>query len=311
MTGLKRWWRLGALVAGVLLAAGAGAAPAGGQVIDARDAQIARLQADVADRDALIQAQESLLNVYRCMFDIDTELVPGGCPDDDQPPPTPTPTPTPSPTPEEDPSEDPVEDAEIPEGTIEAQWEQLRECNADGNYQHANPNGANFGVYEFTQATWNRLAGLHHPRLVGVVPNEADPADQDRMAYLLYEEQGWTPWPTCGASLPSLLPGATPTPTPDPSEFPAIPAGTTQEQWDQLIACESGGNYRAYNPAGPYLGAFQFNQATWNGVASRHYPSLVGVDPRDASAADQHRMAYALYGERGWQPWPTCGAPFR
>ena len=34
---------------------------------------------DVAVRDELIAAQEALLNVYRCGFDIDTELVPGGC----------------------------------------------------------------------------------------------------------------------------------------------------------------------------------------------------------------------------------------
>ncbi|MYB10055.1 MAG: hypothetical protein F4Y28_08765 [Acidimicrobiia bacterium] len=36
---------------------------------------------DIAARDRLIQEQEALLNVYRCMFDIDTQLVPGGCVD--------------------------------------------------------------------------------------------------------------------------------------------------------------------------------------------------------------------------------------
>lgn len=30
-------------------------------------------------RDDLIAAQEKLLNTYRCMFNIDTQLVPGGC----------------------------------------------------------------------------------------------------------------------------------------------------------------------------------------------------------------------------------------
>ena len=34
---------------------------------------------DVTVRDELIAAQEALLNVYRCGFDIDTELVPDGC----------------------------------------------------------------------------------------------------------------------------------------------------------------------------------------------------------------------------------------
>lgn len=38
-------------------------------------------QADVQARDELIFAQESLLNVYRCRFDIDVQIVPGGCVD--------------------------------------------------------------------------------------------------------------------------------------------------------------------------------------------------------------------------------------
>ncbi|WP_420432375.1 hypothetical protein [Candidatus Poriferisocius sp.] len=37
-------------------------------------------------RDGLITQQEALLNVYRCLFDIDTELVPGGCADTAQAP---------------------------------------------------------------------------------------------------------------------------------------------------------------------------------------------------------------------------------
>ena len=36
---------------------------------------------DIAIRDQLIANQEALLNVYRCQFDIDTELVPNGCQD--------------------------------------------------------------------------------------------------------------------------------------------------------------------------------------------------------------------------------------
>ena len=36
-------------------------------------------QTDIDVRDKLIQVQEALLNVYRCQFDVDTQLVPGGC----------------------------------------------------------------------------------------------------------------------------------------------------------------------------------------------------------------------------------------
>ena len=38
-------------------------------------------QNDIEVRDGLIQNQEALLNVYRCRFDVDTEIVPGGCVD--------------------------------------------------------------------------------------------------------------------------------------------------------------------------------------------------------------------------------------
>ena len=38
-------------------------------------------QQDIEVRDGLIQSQEALLNTYRCRFDIDTEVVPGGCVD--------------------------------------------------------------------------------------------------------------------------------------------------------------------------------------------------------------------------------------
>ena len=302
----RLWYRSAALAGVVALALGASSS-AGGQAPDERDALIARQVALIDEQATLIVAQESLLNDYRCLFDIDTQLVPNGCPDQTQPTPVPTatvsPTVTATPTPEE-----PTTVPELPSGTTEEQWEQLRQCNANGNYQHANSNGVNFGAYEFRQPSWDDLARRHYPHLVGVSPSEAAPADQDRMAYALYEERGWAPWPACDPSLTS----PSETPTTQPTEAaPEIPAGTTEAQWEQLRQCESTGYYRAYNSSGPYYGAYQFNQPTWDGVAGRHYPRLVGVDPRDAAPADQDRMAYALYGERGWQPWPHCGAPFR
>ena len=43
-------------------------------------------QHDIDTRDRLIQSQEALLNAYRCRFDIDTHIVPGGCGDPDTAP---------------------------------------------------------------------------------------------------------------------------------------------------------------------------------------------------------------------------------
>ena len=39
------------------------------------------LKAAIEKRDGLIASQESLLNAYRCLFDVDTHIVPGGCTD--------------------------------------------------------------------------------------------------------------------------------------------------------------------------------------------------------------------------------------
>jgi muramidase (phage lysozyme) len=74
-----------------------------------------------------------------------------------------------------------------------------------------------------------------------------------------------------------------------------------------LRQCESGGDYTIVSPGGTYRGAYQFNQGTWNSVASRWRPDLVGVDPAAASPEDQDAMARALYDEAGASPWPHCG----
>lgn len=83
----------------------------------------------------------------------------------------------------------------------------------------------------------------------------------------------------------------------------------TEEQWEALRQCESSGNYRAISisPAGRYRGAYQFSRSTWDWVAPQIGADyLVGVDPAEASPADQDRMAQALWDINGWAPWPAC-----
>jgi len=93
----------------------------------------------------------------------------------------------------------------------------------------------------------------------------------------------------------------------DALPVPVLPPGPPASQWAALRECESGGDYSITNPSGKYRGAYQFDRSTWNSVAERHAPALVGVDPAAASPADQDAMAYALYVERGARPWPHCG----
>ena len=86
-----------------------------------------------------------------------------------------------------------------------------------------------------------------------------------------------------------------------------LPPGPDPSAWAALRDCESNGNYAITNPSGKYRGAYQFDRSTWNSVAERHAPQLVGIDPAAAAPADQDAMALALYSERGARPWPHCG----
>ncbi len=87
----------------------------------------------------------------------------------------------------------------------------------------------------------------------------------------------------------------------------AAQAPTMGGSWASLRRCESGGNYGAVSANGSYRGAYQFSRSTWNSVAARTRPHLVGVDPAAASPADQDAMALALYRASGSTPWPHCG----
>jgi hypothetical protein len=93
----------------------------------------------------------------------------------------------------------------------------------------------------------------------------------------------------------------------DTAPAPALPPGPEPSKWAALRDCESNGDYTITNPSGRYRGAYQFDRSTWNSIAERHAPRLVGVDPAAALPADQDAMALALYSERGARPWPHCG----
>ena len=92
---------------------------------------------------------------------------------------------------------------------------------------------------------------------------------------------------------------------------PALPPGPSADQWAALRQCEAGGDYSISSASGKYRGAYQFDQSTWDSVAGRHAPQLVGVHPAQAAPADQDAQARALYSERGANPWPQCGRHLR
>ncbi len=98
-------------------------------------------------------------------------------------------------------------------------------------------------------------------------------------------------------------PGAGYSPTP----------GSHPHHNDPFLVCtrdrESGGNYGAYNPSGPYMGAYQFLQSTWDSTANHAgRPALIGVQPHTASVYDQDDIAWDMYQWQGTGPWGgRCG----
>ena len=104
-------------------------------------------------------------------------------------------------------------------------------------------------------------------------------------------------------------PGTSPSsPPPAPPADYQPTAGVHPHHDDPFLACtrgiESGGNYAAYNAAGPYLGAYQFLQSTWNSAANHAgRPELIGVPANTASQYDQDDVAWALYQWQGAGPW--------
>lgn len=81
----------------------------------------------------------------------------------------------------------------IPGGSLSQDFAELRNCEASGDYQTNTGNGY-YGAYQFALSTW---LGLGESGL----PSEAPPAVQDAAAYLLYQRDGWHPWPECSALL--------------------------------------------------------------------------------------------------------------
>jgi hypothetical protein len=81
----------------------------------------------------------------------------------------------------------------IPNGSLSQDFAELRNCEASGDYQTNTGNGY-YGAYQFALGTW---LGLGETGL----PSDASPAVQDAAAYLLYQRDGWHPWPACSAIL--------------------------------------------------------------------------------------------------------------
>lgn len=111
-----------------------------------------------------------------------------------------------------------------------------------------------------------------------------------------------TPAPQAQPPAPAPRPAPT-APSPPPTRPPSG-GGSLYEKLDNIARCESGMNPKAYNPAGPYLGAFQFHLSTWRGLGE-------SGDPRNRSYSYQRDVAARLAQSAGFRAsWPSCSAKY-
>lgn len=132
---------------------------------------------------------------------------------------------------------------------------------------------------------------------------EKDPPDTTTS--LAVESRSFTT-SAASRSRASSAPRGTGTPTVKTSTTAVVIQGDT---FDALAACESTGdrdgvaphriNPAAYNPAGPFYGAFQFAIRTWQSVGGTG-------DPRNSPYSLQKELAQRLRARSGWGQWPDC-----
>ncbi|HEX3613586.1 MAG TPA: transglycosylase family protein [Sporichthyaceae bacterium] len=74
-------------------------------------------------------------------------------------------------------------------------WTALAQCESGGDPKSTNGGAGNyFGLYQFSAGTWRSVGGTGPA-------NKATVAEQRYRAELLYEQQGSSPWPSCGHHL--------------------------------------------------------------------------------------------------------------
>src|SRR6201997_282718 len=81
-------------------------------------------------------------------------------------------------------------------------------------------------------------------------------------------------------------------------------SAATDEQWDAVAGCESGGN-GAINTGNGYHGGLQFTQGTWAAHGGGQYAPSAEL----ATKEQQIAVAERVLATQGRGAWPVCGGP--
>src|SRR5246127_1655332 len=79
-------------------------------------------------------------------------------------------------------------------------------------------------------------------------------------------------------------------------------SAATDEQWDAVAGCESGGNW-AINTGNGYHGGLQFSQGTWAAHGGGEFAPSANQAPRGQQIA----VAERVLATQGRGAWPVCG----
>jgi resuscitation-promoting factor RpfA len=81
----------------------------------------------------------------------------------------------------------------------------------------------------------------------------------------------------------------------------STPAQASQDRWDILAQCESGGNWNA-NTGNGYYGGLQFSGSTWRSFGGGSYAGTAN----HATRSQQIAIAEKVLRAQGWKAWPAC-----
>jgi resuscitation-promoting factor RpfB len=99
----------------------------------------------------------------------------------------------------------------------------------------------------------------------------------------------------------TFVPPPPPPPPPAPAPAPAPSSGgTSDEVWDRLARCESGGNWA--HRGGTYHGGLQFHPQTW----TANKPSGAPRYAYEATREQQIQAGERVRRSQGWAAWPHC-----
>ncbi|GAB17702.1 resuscitation-promoting factor [Gordonia effusa NBRC 100432] len=79
-------------------------------------------------------------------------------------------------------------------------------------------------------------------------------------------------------------------------------SAATDSEWNQVAACESGGNW-AINTGNGYQGGLQFSPSTWAAHGGTQYAPTADQATREQQIA----IAERVLATQGNGAWPTCG----